>query len=326
MAVKVSVLMAVHDGEKYLRQAVDSILAQTFSDFEFIIVDDGSSDNTIPMLEKYAAEDRRIVLVRNKINLGLARSLNFGLDLAKGEYIARMDADDVSLPERFAVQVLFLDTHPKVGALATAANLIDAQGMVGPLVQFPEQHVRLQWIMCFFENPIIHPSVMLRRKVIGDKGGYDESFITSQDFDLWSRMAQSTELANIQDVYLHLRKHEENISHTRYHQQQADALRISASLISSILNFRIQPARINGYCDFLWNRTRMPLSEIPFAARIIYRLAKQFPGKSQMDHLDGLWIVENAINRIDAFKQESGLPPIEQLKLDYWKWSLKHSL
>lgn len=326
MTIRVSVLMPVHDGEKYIQQAVESIRSQTYSDFEFIIVDDGSSDNTVPMLEKYAAEDSRIVLVFNKTNLGLARSLNYGLDLAKGEYIARMDADDISLPERLAAQVFFLDAHPEVGILGTAASLIDSQGMLGHLIQYPERHATLCWIMCFFENPIIHPSVMFRRKLVVEMGGYDEKYVTSQDFDLWSRMEVSTKLANIQDVYLHLRKHEENISYTRYQQQQEFSLKISASLISNNLNRIIQPAQIKGYCDFLWNRTRMPSAETLFAAGVVYNLAKILLGKPQMLHLDRLWIIENAIGRLNNLKQELGSGTFEKVKLDYWKWSLKRSL
>lgn len=318
--------MPVHDGEKYIQQAVESILSQTYSDFEFIIIDDGSSDNTVPMLEKYAVEDSRIVLACNKTNLGLACSLNLGLEKAKGEYIARMDADDISLPGRLAAQVLFLDDHPEVGVLGTAASLMDSQGVLGHLVKYPERHVLLYWMMCFFENPIIHPSVMFRKKLIVEMGGYDERYVTSQDFDLWSRMAVSTNLANIQDVYLYLRKHEENISSTRYQQQQEYSLKISASLISNNLNRMIQPAQIKDYCDFLWNRTKMPFAETSFAAGVVYRLAKMFLGKPQMLHLDRLWIIENAISRINNLKQELGTHVFEKAKLDYWKWSLKHSL
>ena len=323
-APKVSVLMAVKDGGKYLREAVDSVLAQTFSNFEFIIMDDGSQDGTAQILAEYS--DPRVVLLKNKTSIGLTKSLNLGLGKAKGEYIARMDADDISLSGRLAAQVSFLNDHPEVGVLGTAASLIDSQGMVGDIVQYPERHSILCWIMCFFENPIIHPSVMFRKKMIMEVGGYDEKYVTSQDFNLWSRAAEYANLANIQDVYLYLRKHEENISHTRYHQQQEFSIKISASLISNNLNYKVQPAQINGYCDFLWNRIKMPGSTISFAAGVVYRLAKIFLGKPQMIPFDRLWIFENAVNRLNDLQKELGSHAFDTVKLDYWKWSLKRSL
>jgi glycosyltransferase involved in cell wall biosynthesis len=324
MTAKVSVLMAVHNGEKYLRQAVESILKQTYSDFEFVIVDDGSGDNTVAILDEYAARDSRMVLARNDVNMGLARSLNRGLDLARGDYIARMDADDVNLPGRFAAQISFLEDHPDIGLVGTAAYFIDSRDSVGQLVQYPQSHDLLCWIMCFFENPVIHPSVMARRKIIKDLGGYDEACSTSQDYDLWSRMAARTKLANIQEAYLYLRKHEESISHTRHQMQQEFSLGISASLISRILNTGVQPVQIRRYCDFIWRHTGMSGNEILFAAGIIFRLAKKFLSDRHVDCQDRLWIFDNAIGRLNRFNQELSPSLITRMRLGYWKWSLKH--
>ena len=319
---KVSVLMAVKDGEKYLREAVDSILTQTFSDFEFIIIDDGSLDGTAQILSEYS--DPRIVLLKNDSSIGLTKSLNLGLEISKGEYIARMDADDVSLPDRLVTQVSFLDANPQVGVVGTAAYLVDSDNASRQLVQYPQHHDLLHWIMCFFENPILHPTVMFRLQWVKKMGGYTEAYVTSQDYNLWGRAVKNTKLANVQDVCLHLRKHGENISQLRYQQQQQSSLEIGASIISGILKFNVKPARFKSYCDFLWNGIQIPRREVPYIAGIIFRLSKTFLRNPQIIYSDKLWIVNNAIGRLDTLKQEMRLPFIVRVKLDYWARSLQY--
>lgn len=314
--------MAVKDGEKYLREAVDSILAQTFSDFEFIIVDDGSQDETAKILSGYS--DLRVVLLKNETSIGLTKSLNLGLEKAKGEYIARMDADDISLPHRLATQVSFLDENPQIGVVGTVAYLIDSNNVSGQLVQYPQHHDLLHWIMCFFENPILHPTVMFRSRPIKSLGGYSETYVTSQDYNLWSRAVQNTKLANVQDVCLHLRKHGENISKLKYQQQQQTSLEIGASVISGILKRSVKPARLKSYCDFLWNGIQIPKKEVLFVADIIFRLSKAFLRNPQVVHSEKLWIVDNAINRLNVLRQDLSLSLITRMKLDYYLRSLKH--
>ncbi len=144
MPNRVSVVMAVHNGEKYLRQAVESILAQTFMDFEFIIVNDGSNDSTDSILGEFASRDKRIIIVQNGKNIGLTRSLNRGLELAHGQLIARMDVDDISFPQRLEAQVDFMESHPEIGILGTAACVIDADGKKGQEIRFPGEHILLR--------------------------------------------------------------------------------------------------------------------------------------------------------------------------------------
>lgn len=321
MAPKVSVLMAVHNGEKYLRQAVGSILSQTYSDFEFIILDDGSQDRTTQILAEFS--DPRIVLIKNETGIGLTQSLNLGLEKAKGEYIARMDADDISLPHRLATQVSFLDVRSEVGVVGTAAYLVDSDNISRHLVQYPESHDLIHWIMCFFENPIIHPSVMFRAQLTKKMGGYNDAYVTSQDYNLWSRLLINTKLANIQDVCLHLRKHDENISKLRYQQQQQSSLEIGVSIISSVLKIGLKSSDLQSYCNYLWNRTQMLEREGLFVAGIIFRLSKAFVSDPQIIHLDRLWIVNDAINKLKIVKQELNLSLVMRLKLYFWILSLK---
>ncbi len=198
----VSVLMAVYDGERYLRQAVESILRQTFSDFEFLAVDDGSTDGTADILRSY--RDPRFRLFRNPRNLGLAACLNRGIDEARGRYIARMDADDISLPERLARQVVFLDEHPEIGACGAWYRVFGER----------DQEIRLPTdadeIKCrlFFYNVLAHPAVVLRTEAFREAGlRYDVSYGTSQDYDLWVRASRRFPLANVGEFLLLFRVH-----------------------------------------------------------------------------------------------------------------------
>jgi len=207
MRLKVSVLMAVYNGEKYLREAIDSILSQTFTDFEFIIVDDGSTDASVEIINTYL--DRRIRLVRNDRNLGLAVSLNKGLDIALGEYVARMDCDDISLPVRLATQVAYMDAHPEVGACGTWAIDIDATGKEIRERKTPvgKQLENRYWI----PSPIIHPSAMIRFAELTDLR-YDSEIRYAQDYDFWLRIRARYQLSNLSKYLLLYRVHNESVS------------------------------------------------------------------------------------------------------------------
>jgi hypothetical protein len=200
---KVSVVMSVYNSGKYLREAADSILGQTFRDFEFIIVDDGSTDSTWAILTSY--NDPRIVLVRNEENIGLTRSLNKGLAVASGEYVARMDADDISLPHRFEKQVAFLKKHSGIGILGSICQRIDTNGREQGLHQAPTNDLQIRWTS-LLANPFWHPTVMIRRDVLTQNGlNYDEAFQTAQDYDLWTRTLKYTRGANLSEPLIQYR-------------------------------------------------------------------------------------------------------------------------
>ncbi|MCL4552170.1 MAG: glycosyltransferase [Candidatus Marsarchaeota archaeon] len=193
----VTVLMPVFNDAAFLPAAVESILEQTFSDFDFLIVDDGSSDGSEAFLQ--TVRDSRVRLVRNERNIGLTRSLRLGLELARGRYIARMDADDISFRERLARQVSFLYKHPYVGILGTACQLIDARGHSLGFGHRPATDVEIRWAS-LLENPFYHPTVMIRRSLLVDNNfNYDEAFRTTQDYELWTRMLTSTVSANLSE-------------------------------------------------------------------------------------------------------------------------------
>lgn len=235
---RVSVLMPVYNGEPYLSEAVDSILAQSFADFEFIIVDDGSTDNTWPILQEYAAREPRIVLTRNDANVGLARSLNKGLELAQGEYVARMDADDISLPRRLATQVAFLDEYPDIGVVGSFVQLIDEDGALGAVWHYPTMPGLLLWSLSF-HSPLAHPSVVFRRRLVEEVGGYDEALLANQDRDLWHRLSSLTRLSNLPDVLLLYRQHPDTISQRQADVQARNSAQAAQRRASSILGSEV---------------------------------------------------------------------------------------
>ncbi|MFQ9924822.1 MAG: glycosyltransferase family 2 protein [Beduini sp.] len=200
---KVSVIMGVYNvGDKYyLEQAIKSILKQSFTDFEFIICDDGSIDNTYIIIQKLIKDDRRCILIRNKVNQGLAKTLNNCISIAKGEYIARMDADDISLENRLFKQVEYLDLHPEVAVLGTQAYFIDKNGK-----RFKEfKRKKIISLMDTVKNSnLIHPTVMIRKNILLEVNGYSTGKLTTraEDYDLWCKIAfNNYEIENL-DLFL----------------------------------------------------------------------------------------------------------------------------
>jgi len=201
----VTVLMPVFNGERFLQEAIESILQQTHRDFELLIINDGSTDRSRDIILTF--DDPRITLVENPENLGLAATLNVGLGLAKHELIARQDADDLSLPERLARQVDFLEKNPSVVLVGTQAVIIDLQGFrKGRVLDRACTHDSIRWDL-LFDNSFTHSSVMFRRSIIAQLGGYDSAFRYCQDYALWTQVARHHCVANLDDCLVHYRVH-----------------------------------------------------------------------------------------------------------------------
>lgn len=207
----VSVVMSVYsDNVEYLCSAIDSILDQTYRNYEFIIINDGASNEVREVIDRYEFADSRIKTAENKINLGLTKSLNKAISLAQGVYIARMDADDLAIPQRFERQVEFLDTHPDIAMVGTAfEEIVKGIRIKQRLPLLLDNSEIKKQIMKF--NPFCHASVMVRRDVLRYVGGYDESFKYAQDYDLWLRLSERHKVANLPDVLM-LRRMDDNIS------------------------------------------------------------------------------------------------------------------
>ncbi|MCX6055646.1 MAG: glycosyltransferase [Chloroflexi bacterium] len=207
---KITVLMAVYNGEKYLTLAIESILSQTYRDFEFLIIDDGSTDRSADIVRSFS--DPRIKYFKNPKNIGLPKSLNTGIKLAKGELIARFDQDDISLPERFQKQVDYLHEHPEIGLLSCGFQRVDEKGnKLGQAIVHPEESYLLKyWLL--FECVLLQPGAMIQKKLLTEVGLYDPQFVLAEDLNLWNRLAAKTTIANMQEVLVHYREHATNTS------------------------------------------------------------------------------------------------------------------
>ena len=206
-----SVVMTVFNGERFLREAIDSILSQTFSDFELIIINDGSTDSTAAMLDSYARSDPR-VRVYHEEHKGAVESLNRGCGLARGKYIAVMDQDDVSMPDRLERQIGFLENHEKVGLLGGAVEGIDDQGRWVFLDQPPLEDEPIRAAFRSFSFPMCHPAVVMRKQAFDATGGYRAPFLPAEDYDLFYRIIEGWRVANLSDVVLRKRIHSNQFS------------------------------------------------------------------------------------------------------------------
>ena len=206
----ISVILPVYNAEAYVREAVESILAQTFTDFELIIINDGSTDGSGAILRDLAAHDTRIVLVERP-NDGLVSALNKGLEMARADLIARMDADDVSMPERFALQHARMVQEPELAVLGSFMNNMDKEGNITKLDRYP---LTPKEAACHVKGcPVAHATVMMRRGAVLKAGGYRKAFSHAEDYDLWLRMIDlGYTIANLPQPLLNYREHGAKVS------------------------------------------------------------------------------------------------------------------
>ncbi len=208
----ISVVMAVHDGAAFLRPAIESILNQTYRNFEFIVIDDGSTDETANILTDFAQRDRRLLVKTNHTNLGLPRSLNIGLEAARGAYIARMDDDDVCLPHRFADQVRYLENNPECVVVGAGAEFVDADGRRLSVHDRGLKPWEFAWAS-LFRAPLLHSAAMIRADTVRQHGlRYDPSFDRAEDFEFWHRLLLHGEGCELPGNYMQCRRHAAGVS------------------------------------------------------------------------------------------------------------------
>jgi len=218
VSVPITVLLAVYNGQQYLRAAVESVLSQTFTQFEFLIIDDGSTDGSLNILREYARADGRIRLV-TRPNKGLTVTLNEGISLAKGEYLARMDADDICMPRRFERQLGYMKDHPECVLVGSRVELMDPEGLPIREMCLEQTHEEIDAAHLNRGWPVVHPAAMIRLSALKQVGGYRDEFNTLEDLDLFLRLAEVGKLANLPDVLLHYRQHFASVTHSREQKQ-----------------------------------------------------------------------------------------------------------
>lgn len=229
----VSVIMPVYNGQKYLAEAIESILAQTFTDFEFIIVDDGSHDGSAEIIRAYEKRDERIRFIQLEANEGQANVRNRATALADGDFIASMDCDDVCLPQRLQKQVDYLRRHPTIGVLGAGAQAVAED--LKPLYPFdlPQRHALIAFNL-FVGSFFIHPTVMMRRELLESVGGYEPFRRTAIDVELWSRLMWRTRFVNLPETLLLYRRHEDQHHTTRDAKMREQAWEARARLLGRL--------------------------------------------------------------------------------------------
>ena len=229
----VSVIMPVYNAEAYLKKAIESILFQTYQNIEFIIIDDCSVDDSKKIISEF--EDSRIKIILNNNNLGISASLNKGINASIGKYIARMDADDISLPERIKTQVKYMEKHPKIGLVGTGYYLSDEKGKRKKKYIYPSENFDLRWRL--LSGPIFpHPTVMIRKKILMSKKlKYNENLKWAQDYELWTKLLRHTNATNLNKALIEYRQHPHAVSYSKIMIQNNTRYSISANVLSDLL-------------------------------------------------------------------------------------------
>jgi glycosyltransferase involved in cell wall biosynthesis len=231
----VTVLMSVYNAGDYLAQAIQSILEQSFRYFEFLIINDASTDRSREIILSF--NDPRIVLVDNDNNIGLTRSLNKGLKLARGKYIARMDADDIAMPERLQKQVGFLESHPEYCLVGSYFQLYPSE----KIMRVPVHDEEIRSLM-LFRNTFAHPAVMFRKEIVDRyRLYYNEDLLAAQDEELWYRMSKYGKMYNLPEILLQYRVHPDQISSSRQQLQQSISMQIKWLKIKDFLDHQPIP-------------------------------------------------------------------------------------
>ncbi len=292
---KVTVLILVYNTEQYLKECIDSVLAQTFTDFECLLVDDCSTDNGVAVIQSY--QDPRIRLVRNEQNLGLARNSNKGFELARGEYIVFADSDDINVPTRLEKLVAFMDANPEIGFCGSWIQEIDSEGRVlpGRLLKYPTDPDDIKERL-FRECALWNPSLIHRRSVIQEHHLYrDEDFVVGDDFELFVRASAVTKLANIPEVLYLYRRHEKQISTLRAFEAWRNSNIVRLSMIMQEIkmyhrevNWKPTPVRESNSVTFFTDLLQVD--------QILAQLSKQAAPADKnryvrlTDHLQQVWL------------------------------------
>ncbi|WP_300490485.1 glycosyltransferase family 2 protein [Flavobacterium sp.] len=241
-----SVIIPVYNAEKYLQETIDSILKQSFTDFELIVLNDKSTDTSKSIIEKNAAADSRIIFVDKIENVGPARLRNEGFTTAKGEFIALMDADDIAMPDRFSKQIEFLKKNPEIGVCGTFYTLFKPDGK-RKLMALPTEHLAIRTAFLFY-NPIGNPTIMLRKACLKDFR-FDNDFVPIEDYELWNRMSATTLFANVSESLLDYRWHDTNISQTKIDNVNRSLRNIRLAQLQQDFGINPESTDIEGYLN-----------------------------------------------------------------------------
>ncbi|WP_052259514.1 glycosyltransferase family 2 protein [Flavobacterium sp. KMS] len=243
---KISVIMPVYNAEPFLKESIESILNQTYTDFELLILNDKSTDNSLEVIKQCQQKDSRIIIIDKKINVGPANLRNEGMQIAKGDFIALMDADDIALPNRFEKQVEVLKNNPEIGVCGTWFTFFGSKQ--NKVIRHGEDHDHIK-ISFLHSCGIGNPTVMLKKEALNNLE-FNNDYVPVEDYDLWSRLLPKTKFHNIQESLLNYRQHNNNISKTKIDNVNKSIKRVKANQMTE---FGINPAdpKIDFYINAL---------------------------------------------------------------------------
>jgi glycosyltransferase involved in cell wall biosynthesis len=292
----VSVVMSVYNGERYICEAIQSILNQTFSEFEFIIINDGSIDGTGAILDRYERVDGRISVYQQE-HCGLIASLNRGCRQARGKYIARMDADDISLALRLKRQVHYMERHPEIGVLGTWIEYIDENGMRGKDWRMPTVPGLIGWSL-LFGTCIAHPSVLMRRDVIERLDFYHPEALYAEDYDLWTRVCIVSRIANIPEILLQRRLWHDSVCSRHSEVQEQNVVKIMHSKILLLLGSEVSCETIANLRRLVTESIIVDLQQVQSLATLVLRLYRAYLKVSPMNRAEVRGVARDAGSKL----------------------------
>ncbi len=260
---KVSVILPVYNANRYLRRAIESILDQSYQNLEVIIIDDGSTDDSFKIIKHYADNDQRIIAI-TRDNLGLTHTLNEGLSIAEGIYVARMDSDDIAYSNRIEKQVRYLQKHPKVKLVGSSYLMINEHSLPIDYVNTPTNHDTITSMLLDGSCPISHPTVLFCREAIHAVGAYRKGYESAEDLELWLRLTETSEVSNLPDILMKYRIHPKSISASNQDQQISNTIKATNEArtrreieqkISNVPSWRASSTRSSKYamfCSYGW--------------------------------------------------------------------------
>lgn len=235
---RVSVITTVYNGERFLAEAIESILQQSYGDFEYILINDASTDSSPTILDHYASLDPRLLVFHNSSNLHIDRSLNRALGSAHGDYIAVLDQDDLAHSQRLERQVAFLDANPEIGVVGTQAVSINAGGQSRRSMVFPIVPDLARWVI-LFATPVLHSAAMMRRSLLQKVGGYGSRSRYAADYALWAELITHTKIANLPETLVSYRRHDHQTSTVAMTPQQGEVWLLIFRMLVERLSLRV---------------------------------------------------------------------------------------
>jgi|GEM_PF-1310091 len=314
MKPRVSVILAVYNGERYVTESIESILKQNYKSFEFIIVDDGSTDGTSEILQQYS-NNPYVTILTNSSNKGLTVSLNFGISVAKGEYVARIDSDDISVPQRLGTQVKFLDSNPDTWLVGSWYKRIIGKEYRGdPYCPVSDKHF-YRWSLAFY-CPFMHSSVMFRKEKVEESIGlYDPRFVYAMDYDLWSRIAEVAEVDIIPEILAEYREHDLSMTQTMPDASSNEPIEISTRIFQHWIGIN---EKIELDSELVIALKRFWLSN--------YEISKEVSIDQIIDCIQCLLLEFCASDRISENEKSSVFDSVNSILLtSYLKYTIFHS-